>query len=308
MRTLSVLSGILITVLAATVSLQSQDMFPVQRLTSDSAQEGFPSWSPDGKTIVYSFYNIVEGKHLHGSRKIPSAGGTPVLFTDFPTEHPQWSPDGRLIVFDADMGAAIRLIPATGGSQISFLPDSLHIDKGGLPCWSASGSQIAFKEETTSSLCVYDLGTRQVVRIFREDGKIPLPGCWSREGKNILVALMDRQSRVSTMWRISSDGTEKQQVTGHHERFYRFLALSPDGTLLVYAAMGEKRLGLWVMPAEGGKSLPLILSSLDHNESPAWSPDGKHLAFASSRTGRGDIYVMELDMDHLRRELSSVNK
>ena len=36
-----------------TVSIYSQDMFKVRQLTTDPAQQGFPTWSPDGKSIVY---------------------------------------------------------------------------------------------------------------------------------------------------------------------------------------------------------------------------------------------------------------
>jgi Tol biopolymer transport system component len=288
--------------------LYSQNTYPITRLTSDSTREGFPSWSPDGKTIVYSFFNIVEGKSILGSRKISSGGGTPIQFTDFPTEHPQWSPDGRFIVFDADTGASIRMIEAEGGSPIRFLPDSIGIYSGGLPCWSPTGSHIAFKDGTTSSVWIYEIKTGTVSRIFREEGMLPLPGCWSRDGKSILIALMDRKSRVSTMWKISIDGRERQQITGHHGGFYRYLVLSPDGTLLVYAAMEEKKLGLWIMPAKGGKSLPLVVSHQDHNECPAWSPDGKRIAFASGRTGRGDIYIMELEIERVRGELTLLNQ
>jgi len=110
------------------------------------------------------------------------------------------------------------------------------------------------------------------------------------------------------MWKIAADGKTKQQITGHHDGFYRFLALSPDGTLLVYAAMAEKRLGLWIMSAKGGKSLPLAVSPKDHNECPAWSPDGKRLAFASGRTGRGDIYVMAMDCEKIKAELNALNQ
>ncbi|HEX9975550.1 MAG TPA: hypothetical protein VGD14_26095, partial [bacterium] len=35
------------------MSLHAQDKFNVTRLTSDPAQEGFATWSPDGKKIVY---------------------------------------------------------------------------------------------------------------------------------------------------------------------------------------------------------------------------------------------------------------
>ena len=286
-----------------TTLLFSQDMFPVKRLTSDSLREGFPCWSPDGKTILYMYFDMINGKIICGSRKIPAVGGTAVQFTDFPTEHPQWSPDGRFIVFDADTGSSIQMIEADGGSPLKFLPDSIKIYNGGLPCWSPDGSRIAFKDQPPSSLWSYDVKTSRVSRIFQQEGMIPLPGCWSRDGKAILIALMDSQSRQSTMWKVSHDGKEKNQITGHHEGFYRFLALSPDGSLLVYGAMADKKVGLWIMPAGGGKSLPLVVSSQHHNESPAWSPDGKKLAFASRRTGRGDIYLMELDIEQVKAEL-----
>jgi TolB protein len=110
------------------------------------------------------------------------------------------------------------------------------------------------------------------------------------------------------MWKISLDGKARQQITGHHDGFYRYLVLSPDGSLLVYAAMEERRLGLWIMLAEGGKSVPLAVTHQDHNECPAWSPDGKRIAFASGRTGRGDIYVMELDIEKVKAELKSLNQ
>lgn len=308
MRNVTVCGCILLMIVVGADSLYSQDRYTAKRLTSDSAREGFPSWSPDGNTIVYSFFNITDGTPAHGSRKIPSGGGTPVRFTDFPTEHPQWSPDGRFIVFDADTGASIKMIEPEGGSPISFLPDSIGVHNGGLPCWSPEGAHIAFKSGITSSLYVYDAKAGTVAKIFHEEGMLPLPGCWSRDGKWILIALMDRQSRKSTMWRISSDGKERQQIAGHHDGFYRYVALSPDGVFLVYAAMEEKRLGLWIMFAEGGRSIPLAITREAHNECPAWSPDGKRLAFASDRTGRGDIYVMEIDTEGVNAELKLLNR
>jgi TolB protein len=37
------------------------------------------------------------------------------------------------------------------------------------------------------------------------------------------------------------------------------------------------------------------LTTLGSNEDPAWSPDGRHIAFTSTRMGRRDIYVMHAD-------------
>ena len=308
MKSINFCSFLLLILFMAGASLYSQERFPTRRLSSDSTREGFPSWSPDGKTIVYSFFNIIDGQPVHGSQKVSADGGVPVLFTDFPTEHPQWSPDGRFIVFDADTGASIRMIKAEGGSPVKFLPDSIGIHSGGLPCWSPDGENIAFKSGITFSLYVYNLRTEKVAGIFHEEGLLPIPGCWSPDGNWIFTALLDRTSRKSTMWKISPDGKKRQQITGHHDGFYRYLAVSPDGELLVYAALEEKKLGLWIMPAGGGKSLALAISREDHYEAPAWSPDGKRLAFASSRTGRGDIYIMEIDTGKVKEDLKQLNR
>ena len=260
-------------------------------------------WPVAGVFLALYSFHVVEGLPTGGSRKIPSSGGEPIPFTDFPTEHPQWSPDGRRIVFDADTGASIKMIAAEGGEPFGILPDSIRIRSGGLPCWSPSGSHIAFKDGAALSLWLYDMHTGAVERIFHQEGLVPIPGCWSRDGKSILIALMDKATRVSTMWSISADGRERRQITGHRDGFYRYLALSPDGSLLVYGALEGKKVGLWIMPAEGGASIPLAVSPEYHNQCPAWSPDGTRLAYASGRTGRGDIYIMKPDIAAIKEAL-----
>ncbi len=78
--------------------------------------------------------------------------------------------------------------------------------------------------------------------------------------------------------------------------------------MLVYAAMEERELGLWVMPSGGGKSIPLAITHPGHNEGPAWSPDGKHLAFNSTRSGNFDIWLMDVDVQQLKKELQELNR
>lgn len=66
-------------------------------------------------------------------------------------------------------------------------------------------------------------------------------------------------------------------------------SIAPDGSEVAFASGG----GIWVAPLKGGKARRLVSGAFDESR-PVFSPDGAKLAFISTRTGGGDIYVMQL--------------
>lgn len=73
-------------------------------------------------------------------------------------------------------------------------------------------------------------------------------------------------------------------------------SLSPDGQEIAFASGGD----IWEVAADGGDA-HLLVSNPATESRPLWSPDGKRLAFISTRTGGGDIYVLTMATGVLKR-------
>lgn len=73
-------------------------------------------------------------------------------------------------------------------------------------------------------------------------------------------------------------------------------ALSPSSAEIAFVSGGD----IWTVPARGGEAR-LLVSHAAYDSRPVYSPDGMHLAFQSTRTGNGDIYVLTLATGQLAR-------
>src|SRR5437867_7840811 len=73
-------------------------------------------------------------------------------------------------------------------------------------------------------------------------------------------------------------------------------ALSPDRKEIAFVSGGD----IWTVPATGGTA-SLLVSHSGNEARPLYSPDGRQLAFISSRTGNGDIYLLTLASGELKR-------
>ena len=76
----------------------------------------------------------------------------------------------------------------------------------------------------------------------------------------------------------------------------RFPAISPDGKTVAFSYKGD----IWTVPANGGQALQ-ITTNPAYDAYPVWSPDSRQIAFASSREGSMDIYVVGRDGGTPRR-------
>ncbi|HTI70109.1 MAG TPA: S9 family peptidase [Candidatus Limnocylindria bacterium] len=74
-------------------------------------------------------------------------------------------------------------------------------------------------------------------------------------------------------------------------------AVSPDGKSVVYVVTdtlkdeNRRQSDLWLVPIEGGEPRQLTQSP-KHDRHPSWSPDGKWIAFESTRGGESQVYLL----------------
>lgn len=73
-------------------------------------------------------------------------------------------------------------------------------------------------------------------------------------------------------------------------------AISPDHREIAFVSGGD----IWTVPAAGGEAR-LLISHPAYDSRPLYSPDGTRLAFMSTRTGGGDIYILTLANGQLKR-------
>jgi dipeptidyl aminopeptidase/acylaminoacyl peptidase len=76
--------------------------------------------------------------------------------------------------------------------------------------------------------------------------------------------------------------------------------VSPDGRLVAFVrtttdlSVGKRNADVWIVPADGSLPPRPLTRSEKADEAPRFSPDGKTLAFVSTRTGTPQVYVLDL--------------
>lgn len=202
-------------------------------LTSYPGVEIEPAFSPEGDSVAFSW--SADGlEPFHISVKRPGVD-RPVQLTAATSDDvsPSWSPDGRLIAFcryRSNSASQVVVIPATGGLETQVA--SIHVLPGSQP------------------------------RPFLT---------WTPDSKSLVLSDLDEGVPAPAS---GSVGPPRQVTTAS-----LFLVSLETG--------GKKRL-----------SFPALGSAGD--SAPAFSPDGRRLAFTrSSRLGIGDVYVVSVSRDFL---------
>lgn len=193
------------------------------------------------------------------------APGGGVLYTSFLPGFPQLYVDGKRLTHDEReyRGAA-------------FSPD------GGRLCASVDmGGQ--------SDLVLLDPRAGTIVKNLTNSPWDEVTPSWSPDGS--LLAFVSNRAGNPQIHVIGADGSGERRVTmaGAYNTSPRF---GPHGRI-VFAGMDEFRSDLFVVDLQG--SITRLTQDQGNNKDPAWSPDGRHIAFLSNRDGGWKVWIMTED-------------
>src|SRR5580765_5133577 len=100
---------------------------------------------------------------------------------------------------------------------------------------------------------------------------------------------------VSSIWTMAPDGTNPGAVPGQPAASNTAPAVSPDGTqVAITSTPSGGTSDIWVMDVAGG-GLTQLTTDPGNDSNPAWSSDGKTIAFQSDRAGNLDVWLMNPD-------------
>ena len=215
-------------------------------LTKDTALDTDPSWSPDGKSLVYS--SDKDSTHLQ--LWIRDVDGGQVRKVTNLTTQPQgasFSPDGKRLVFfnvDGMWRVAEMSILDLDSGKVMKIHDSLP--QPGTPTWSPDGRRIALAGIAPMTVRFRE-GTNQVQTISATGGDVkwyaPIP-----------LLSIDSRGGGGPVW-------------------------SPDGSKM--AAIYEGVLSVWPVAPSGEPLGPPRRITSESAHAPSWQGDSRHILYQS---------------------------
>src|SRR5687768_14983416 len=293
------------------------------RLTSDPGDDYNPVWSPDGRWIAFlrGKPSTPLGRSDRELRLIAPLGGPERKLADVRVQEItyipvflSWCADSRCLIVTDTLGEgqpdALFVVSIETGDKRQLTNPRPPVLADTNPSLSADGKSLLFMRRTTwarGELHVLpmrsDMTAAGEPKHIEVTGLLPETATWTANGSEILFATNPLNSGSASLWRVSATGDDQPA---------RVPFVGEDGVMpaISYPEPGKAarlvyvrsftdeniwRLNL-VDPGEPMSSPPTVaIASTKSDIHPRLSPDGRRVAFTSTRSGAWEIWVSHPD-------------
>jgi dipeptidyl aminopeptidase/acylaminoacyl peptidase len=300
-----------------TLAQQSSPSPPPRAFTIDDIfgmQEVYDAQiSPDGQFVAYTVNstNLKEDKTATRIWMVPAAGGDAIALTSEGTSssHARWSPDGKFIAFlsERDEGKTqVYLLNRMGGEAQRLTETAQDVETF---AWALDSTRllVVLRDPTPEELeAVANKGKDDAAEKVVAAGKKPkAQRPWVIDRllfKEDTVGYLDRRRTHLYTFDVAAKSL-KQITSGDYDDTEP--AWSPDGKSVAFASNRSKPdpdatydVSIWTVVADNsdkGATLTQVTPPKGEYHSPAWSPDGKWIAYSS----KPDTKLFEYATKHI---------
>jgi TolB protein len=217
--------------------------------------------------------------------------------------NPVWSSDGKAIAYTSYRRANFpdiyiqRIYEGTPPESPAHGTDRIH---NFLPAWSPDGTKIAFMSNRDGNAEIYVMDSNgSNLRRITNHPSIDATPTWSPAGNQIAFT-SDRSGSVQ-IYIVDADALGQPRRITTNESWADRATWSPAPfNEIAYAARSGPGFDIKIYDVASGATRTLT-NGEGTNESPAFSPTGRHLAFTSTRAGTEQIFVVGRDGNGLKQ-------
>ena len=218
---------------------------------------------------------------------------------------PRWSPDSRSIAYTSyRRGGANLFISNIFQGTLDEVTKGDKVGENWLPAWSPDGTKLAFSSTRDGNPEIYIVNRDgSALRRLTNNPSIDITPTWSPSGTQI--AFTSDRSGTPQIYVVGADGLNLSKKTS--ESYCDRPTWSPAPfNELAFASRSGPGFDIRVLDLSTGVTKSLTFGE-GTNESPAFSPNGRHIVFTSTRSGKAQVFTMARDGKNVRQMTKTGN-